>query len=155
MLHSLLMIHVNGGHIMSDIKQKIMQMLKQPVLGSFATVDENQKPWTRYVVIFTDENMKMRVATFINSRKIKQIQANPEVHLCCGVNDLNDWNEYLQIQGRATIDTSLEEKAKLWNPHFAEIFKGPDDPDYAIIIIEPYKIERYEIGKDEPEVWQA
>jgi len=139
---------------MSELKQEIMQILKQPILGSLATITDEQKPWVRYVILFTDDEMKIRVATFLNARKVQQIKANPEVHLCCGVNDIENWQTYLQIQGHATITTDQKEKDNLWDPHFAEIFTGPDDPNYMVIIIEPYRIEYYQIGKAEPRIWE-
>ncbi len=35
------------------------------------------------------------------------------------------------------------------------VFSGPDDPNMAILIIGPYRIELVKPGEFEPEVWQA
>jgi general stress protein 26 len=105
-------------------------------------------------MIITDDNMNIRFATFLNSRKVEQIKENPEVHLCCGVADMQNWQNYLQIQGKATLSTDPKEKQALWNPELEQIFSGSDDPNYGVIIIEPYRIEYYEMGKLEPEIWK-
>ena len=35
------------------------------------------------------------------------------------------------------------------------IFKGPDDPNYAIIIVKPSRIELENMGRPSPEVWES
>jgi hypothetical protein len=37
----------------------------------------------------------------------------------------------------------------------APIFNGPDDPNYGVLEIRPYYIERWSMGVFEPEVWKA
>ena len=139
---------------MPDTKQKILQIMQQPILANFATITPDGKPWTRYAMIIADDNMNIRFATFVNSRKIKHIEANPEVHLCCGVTDMGNWQSYLQIQGKATLNSDSKEKHSFWNPELKQFFSGPGDPNYGVIIIEPYRIEYYDIDKFEPEIWE-
>ncbi|MGD9153869.1 MAG: pyridoxamine 5'-phosphate oxidase family protein [Gammaproteobacteria bacterium] len=139
---------------MPSLKQKILQIIQKPNLANFATITPDGKPWTRYVMIITDDNMNIRFATFLNSRKVKQIKENPEVHLCCGVTDMQDWQNYLQIQGKAILSTDQKEKQAIWNPELAQMLSGPDDPSFGVIIIEPYRIEYYEMDKLEPEIWK-
>lgn len=139
---------------MSNLEEKILQIIKQPNLANLATITPDGKPWTRYVMVIADDNMNIRCATFLSARKIEHIKTNSEVHLCCGVTDMQNWQNYLQIQGKATISTDAKEKEALWNPELAQIFSGPDDPNYGVIIIEPYRIEYYQMGKFEPEIWE-
>ena len=75
---------------MSDLKAKIIEKMKTHTLASFATVTEERKPWTRYVVISADEEMNIWFATFKGSRKVSQIATNPEVHLTLGVGDMQE-----------------------------------------------------------------
>ena len=140
---------------MNDIKTQIDWVFsKLPILASFATITEDNKPWVRYVsVMYKPEDMSLRFATFLNSRKVEHIQKNPEVHLTCGVIDPEKYGDYLQIQGLARFTTSKTERDALWNPHLAEYFKGPDDPNYGVVVVEPKVIELYELGAFLPKIW--
>lgn len=139
---------------MSELKQKIMDVAGKMQLAGMATVTEDGKPWVRYVMIVTDDNLTMRCATFAGSRKVKQIAANPEVHITCGITDPAVAAPYIQVQGRARFVTDEDERHGLWNEMLGNIFKGPDDPNYGVVIVEPYRIEYCTPGKMEPEVWE-
>jgi general stress protein 26 len=62
---------------------------------------------------------------------------------------------YLQIQGRAEILTDEETKKAVWNDHLKNIFSGPDDPNYCVCKITPYRIEYQGMGMVPPEVWEV
>lgn len=138
---------------MLDLKQRILDILHKPQLAALATVTEQNNPWVRYVVTVGDGNFVIRCATIVESRKVKQIKNNPNVHLTCGVTSLQEMQPYLQIQGLARVTTEKEERHGFWNDLLAPIFNGPDDPKYAIIVVEPYRIEYCTQGSFEPEVW--
>jgi general stress protein 26 len=133
------------GNIMKqDIKRKILKLFAaQPILASFATIAENKKPWVRYVTIVMDpKTFKIRFATHVSTRKVKHISKQPEVHLTCGINDPKQFpGSYLQIQGKAKISTTAAERKKVWNKELKKFFKGVNDPNYSVIIVEPYHIE--------------
>ena len=139
-----------------DIKQTVTDMLKIPQLASVATITLDFKPWTRYMMINSDENFIIRTTSFVNSRKVKQIEKNPEVHLTFGVNDpMTEMGKpYVQIQGIAKISTDPEEKNKQWNDMLAKYFSGPEDPNYVVMIVEPYRVEYTSSGEKTPEVWE-
>ena len=138
---------------MSDLRQRILEIIHRPQLAALATVTEMDNPWVRYVVAIGDAHFAIRCATFIESRKVKHILKNPNVHLTCGVNGLQSMQPYLQIQGQARIATDREERHGFWNEMLAPIFDGPDDPRYALIIVEPYRIEYCTPGSYETEIW--
>ena len=140
---------------MSDLKQRIYDIIRKPQLTSMATITEGGKPWVRYVISVGSEDLSIRFASFVNARKAGQIKHNPEVHLTCGVPDLEVMNPYLQIQGKARLTTEKVERQAFWNDKLQGIFKGPEDPDYGVIIVTPYRIELCSPGKFEPEVWEA
>ena len=140
---------------MQDLKEKINQILQQPQLAGLATITEDNKPWVRYVMALSSEDFTIRFATFVSARKVKQIQGNPEVHLTCGVTNPMVQAPYLQIQGIAELTTDEAERHGLWSDMYKDIFQGPDDPNYAVIVVKPYRIEYCEAGKFEPEVWTA
>jgi general stress protein 26 len=102
-----------------------------------------------------DENLNLWLATFINSRKVAQIRKNPEVHLTVGVTEMENPEPYLQVQGRAEILTDGETKKAVWSDHLKNIFSGPDDPNYCVCKITPYRIEYQTPGPVPPEVWEA
>lgn len=138
---------------MHDLNQRILDIIHRPQLAALATVTELNNPWVRYVVAIGDGDFVIRCATFADSRKVQQIKHRPDVHLTCGVNCLTEIKPYLQIQGRARVTTDKEERHGFWNDMLEPIFKGPDDPKYSIIVIEPYRIEYCAPGIVEPEVW--
>ncbi len=140
---------------MSELERRIIEILRQPQLASFATVVGEGKPWVRYVVCLGQEDMTIRFATFANARKVSQINVNPEVHLTCGVADPADMRPYLQIQGRAEFVTAKAERHGFWKDSLKDYFKGPDDPNYGVVTIKPYLIELCSPGSLSPEVWEA
>ena len=140
---------------MSDLKKKIQDKMKTPQLSALATITEDGKPWVRYVTPLMDENMIIWMATFAASRKVGHIKENPEVHLTVGVTSMETAESYLQIQGRAEVLTDGATKKAVWNDHLKGIFSGPDDPNYNVIKITPYRIEYQGMGIVPPEVWEA
>jgi general stress protein 26 len=140
---------------MAELKDQILQILCKPQLTSLATVTADGKPWVRYVMAMTDATMTMRFATFIKARKVAQIEANPEVHLTCGVTNPSEVIPYLQIQGKAALKTDETTRHAFWDDMLKAIFDGPDDPKYGVIEVTPYRIEYCTPGSYEPKVWTA
>lgn len=140
---------------MSDLKERILKIVQQPQLAGLATITPDGKPWVRYVMTVGSRDLTIRCATFISARKVKQIQKNPEVHLTCGVNDPRNMAPYVQIQGRASLNTGKDVRHAFWSDMLAPIFNGPDDPNYGVLEIKPYYIEYNRPGTFEPEVWTA
>jgi len=138
----------------SDVAEKIKEILKDPQLASLATVTEDGKPWVRYVMVHADENLNLRTATFLGSRKVNHIKKNADVHLTCGVSSLQEMKPYLQIQARGEISTDSEEKKAFWNDGLKAYFSGPDDPNFAILKSVPYRIELQDMTSMEPKVWE-
>jgi general stress protein 26 len=140
---------------MTDLQQRIFDILRPSQLASFATVMAGGKPWVRYVICEGREDLSIRFATFVNSRKVQQINLHPEVHLTCGVNAPTFMWPYLQVQGRAELARTRAERQGCWKVSLASYFTGPDDPNYGIVIIKPYRIELCSPGSISPEVWEA
>ena len=140
---------------MSELKDKIYQILCKPQLAALATVTAEGKPWVRYVMVLADEDMTIRFATFVQSRKVGQIKANPEVHLTCGVTNPSEVIPYLQIQGKAVLKTDETTRHAFWHDMLKPIFDGPDDPKYGVIEVVPSQIEYCIPGSYEPKIWTA
>ncbi len=139
---------------MSELKQRIVEILRQSQLASLATVSGEGKPWVRYIFCLGQEDMSIRFATFVNSRKVTQIKNNPEVHLTCGISDPADMRPYLQIQGRAACHTDRAERHAFWKDSLKVYFKGPNDPNFGIVVVTAYRIELCTPGSLTPEVWE-
>ncbi len=138
---------------MSDLKEKIFEKMKEHTLASFATVTEDGKPWTRYVVVKADEQLNIWFATFLNSRKTSQIAKNPEVHLTLGVSDPRSAVSWLQVQGRAELLDDAEIKDAVWFDQLSSIFSGPEDPNYVVCKVKPYRIEYFLMNMPKPQIW--
>jgi general stress protein 26 len=139
---------------MSDLTQRIFTIMKESALAGFATIAADGNPWVRYVVTHVAEDLTIRFSTFADSRKVAQIQKNPEVHLTCGVSDPATAKRYLQIQGKAEFTTDKTEREACWNDQLKKNFKGPDDSNYGIIIVKPYRIELYSMEHPKLDVWE-
>ena len=137
---------------MNDLKQKILDKMKDPTLASFATVTEDNRPWVRYVVAWADDQLSIWFATFKSSRKVKQIEANPDVHLTLGVTDLAKAASWIQVQGQAHILEDADTKKRTWYDMLEAIFNGPEDPNYVVCRVKPYRIEYYTMNRKMPEV---
>ncbi len=140
---------------MNNIRQQILAITRHAHLATLATVCEDGTPWVRYVISRASDDLTLRIATRVTSRKVIQIRQHPEVHLTCGVSDPRNVETYLQIQGRAEFTTEQAERESFWDPHLENIFKGPNDPAYGVIRITPYRIELWKEDQDEPDVWEA
>ncbi len=138
-----------------ELKAKILARLAAPQLCPVATVTENGKPWVRYMTFMTDQNLTMWAATFANSRKVAQIAKNPEVSLAAGAKDMMSTEPFLQIQARAAILTDAATKKAVWNEFLKDVFSGPDDPNFAVCKVTPYKIEYVKMDRSPTEVWEA
>lgn len=137
---------------MNELKDKIVTGLKTLQLANLSTITTEGLPWTRYVMIGGDDELVLRCATLLQARKVEQIRNNPEVHLTCGVMDPMEMKPYYQIQATAEIVTDPAEKEAFWNFTLKDILSGPDDPNYAVVVMKPYRIELCTPPEHQPEV---
>jgi general stress protein 26 len=139
---------------MSTVKEQIAAIMAPLQLSAVATL-ANGKPWVRYVMTVGGDDLSVRFATYAGSRKVAQIAANPEVHVTLGVSEPAIMKPYLQIQGRARFSTEAAERHGFWSGMLANYFSGPDDPNYGVVVVTPYRIELAQAGVPVPEVWTA
>lgn len=138
---------------MEQLEKRILEIFAQQPLAVCASITLDGKPWVRYVAISAEEDLSIRFATFAGTRKVEQIRANPEVHLTCGVESLSEMKPYLQVQGLAEFSRNKTLRHDFWNPMLEHIFKGPDDPNYGVVVVKPYRIECTTPGSMVPEIW--
>ena len=133
---------------------RILDLIRQPHLTSFATITADGSPWVRYVVARAADDLTLRFATDKHSRKVAQIQERREVHMTSGVTDAANARSYVQIQGKAQFVATQAEREGFWHDDLKKYFTGPDDPNYGIVVVKPYRIEYYTMGQFEPQVWE-
>ena len=142
---------------MSEVKQKVLDVIaaNQPLVAALATVGEDGRPRVRYVVPHVADDLTMTVATWLKSKKVADVRAHPEVHLTCGSTDMETSGNYLQIEARAEVSTDPEKKRAHWSDGLSTYFEGVDDPNYALLIITPYRITVHGMTTMEASVWKA
>ena len=143
------------GDKMDELKEKIRAAIKTPQLMPLATVTEDGKPWVRYVMGFGSDDLRIRLVTSLQTRKVAQIKGNPYVHLTCGAASPAETECYLQISGKAEVTTDETERNLCWNDNLKAYFSGPDDPTYCVIIVNTYRIEYNTMTEMTPKVWEA
>ena len=139
---------------MSELKEKILSKMKTPTLAVLATITDEGKPWARYVMPFADKNLTLWMATRLNTRKVGQIRKNPEVHVTAGCVNPEAREPFLQIQGKAQILNDEASRKLVWNDGLKAIFSGPDDPNFGVVKVTPYRIEYQPMGPVPAEVWE-
>lgn len=137
-----------------DLKEKIFNVAKDLQLSNCATITEEGKPWVRYVMGKADQELTFRFCTHIASRKVSQLKKNPNIHISLGVTDVSRATQWVQIQGAAEIVTDKAERHTFWYDMLKNIFTGPDDPNYVVVIVRPSRIELGTMGSMTPEVWE-
>ena len=136
---------------MSDeLKGKILEVLKKYPVGSVATICDG-KPWVRYMMMKSREDLTLYTTTFAASRKVAQIREDNSVHVTFGADPANWKLPYINVVGTAEILTDLGTKKQCWHEMLAQFFKGPEDPNYAVIKVTPTLIEYMSPESMEPE----
>ena len=140
---------------MSDLKQRIFDLAKEPQLLNLATITEDGKPWVRYVVGNADAELSIRFCTALDSDKIRHMRRNPNVHVSMGAKDIMTAKNWLQVEGVAEISTAKAEREAFWYDGLKAYFQGPDDPNYCVVIVKPSRIELASMESMTAEIWQA
>ena len=136
-----------------DLKNKILKVIKGSKLASLATV-VNGKPWVRYVVA-RSEGLTIYICTFKDSRKVKQIKKNPNVHLTIGWSMENIEAPYVQIAAKAKMRSDSAIRRKLWLDFMKKYYTGIDDPEYVVIEAKPEFIEYMDSETRIPQIYKV
>jgi general stress protein 26 len=133
---------------MPSLKERILEVVKAPILSGFATMTTHGKPWVRYVVAEASSDLAFRFSSFRKARKVAQIDHNPAVHLTCGITGPTHMGPYLQIQGRAVFTTDREARHAFWIERLRAPFPSPDDPNFGVVVVQAYRIELCHLGEE-------
>lgn len=127
-----------------------------PFLCSLATIGVDGAPAVRFVRAKADAAGTLRIPTFAGTAKLRQIEADPRVHITCGDTDSDRPGTYFQFDGRAEIATGRADKEACWTPRLAKWFSGLDDENYVVLKVTPTAIVALPIGRSGPALaWRA
>lgn len=102
------------------------------------TVDESGKPQARTMAPFPpEEDWTIWLGTSPGSRKVKQIEHNPNVIVYYYE---TKGKSYVSIFGTAQLVNDETLKEKYWNPSW-KIFYADREKDYILIEVKPEKME--------------
>ncbi|MFD3448169.1 pyridoxamine 5'-phosphate oxidase family protein [Microbacteriaceae bacterium 4G12] len=121
-----------------ELKQKILSMLQNNKTGVLATI-RNNKPHSCFMVFFHEE-LTLYVATDRQSKKLEDISQNNHVHVLLG-RDGKTWDEeFIEVEGTASVEEDADLKNKFWNNILKRWLHGPEDPNYVLLKITPKHI---------------
>lgn len=132
-----------------ELKSQIKQIMEQHKIGTLATV-KNDKPHTRYMTFWNDEQFTFYTPTNSDTHKADEIEANPNVHILIGYEGEGYGDTYLEVEGQAKIREDQEIKEELWSERMNRWFDGKDDPNYIVLEIMPESIRLMNEGEDTP-----
>lgn len=136
----------------TKLTEQIKKVLDANEVCSLATI-EGTKPHVRYMTLFHD-GIHIMLVTSKKTHKVEELEENPHVNIITGFN--GDWEaETLQIEGTASVSADESLREKLWKDLFKMWFKGPDDPNYVILVIKPRRIYYYDGKTLKDEVWES
>ena len=136
-----------------SLKNKILKVIKGSKLASLATV-VNGKPWVRYAVS-RSVGLTLYICTFKDSRKVKQIKKNPNVHITIGGSMENMEAPYVQIAACAKVRSDAGTRKKLWRKSMRKYYTGVDDPEYVVIEVQPVLIEYMSTETHTPRIYKV
>jgi len=143
---------------MDDARSALIEELGEdtPFVCSLATVREDGGPAVRFVRAKVDAELTLRIPTFVQTSKVKQIRADGRVHITCGRTDPSEPGSYFQIDGTAEIVTDAADREACWTARLEKWFSGPDDPNHAVVKVTPSMIAALPIGRSgEPLIWRS
>ncbi|HLZ70391.1 MAG TPA: pyridoxamine 5'-phosphate oxidase family protein [Dehalococcoidia bacterium] len=146
----------------TEFDAEITATVKEAVWAFLATAGGRQ-PHVR-VVHPVWEGRAVWIATRSGSAKVRQLARNPRAELFYWTHA----GKHLTVTGACVLAAAASEKARLWalfkedpiagyDP--ALIWKGPDDPNLALLRLDPRRIEAFntpELAQGiKPRLWRA
>ncbi|MFH1196758.1 MAG: pyridoxamine 5'-phosphate oxidase family protein [bacterium] len=142
-LASLLIAQNENNSVRTEVSRDSLIKVARSIIDSarcrvLVTVDEFGKPHAREMDPFIpDENMIIWLGTNPKTRKVKQIENNPNVvvfyYETKGLS-------YVAVEGKATIVKDPDQKAKHWKNYWKRYY--PDrDKDFVLIQVIPDNLE--------------
>src|SRR5699024_3601474 len=122
-----------------EIQERIEQILYESDVGKIATV-KNNIPYSRFMR-FKNDGLTLYTATSTETDKAEDLEQNPNTHILLGYDGDGFGDDYVEYEGRVSMDTSNAMKKDMWNEYMEQWFDGPVDPNYVVLKIEPEHIQ--------------
>ncbi|MEI3604933.1 pyridoxamine 5'-phosphate oxidase family protein [Pseudogracilibacillus sp. SE30717A] len=122
-----------------EIRENIEKVLHESQIGTMATV-KNNKPYSRYMT-FMHDDLTLYTVTSKETDKAEELEKNPYTHILLGYEGEGVGDDYIEYQGKVSINNSQDMKNKLWNDSMNHWFEGPEDPNYVVLEVEPMEIQ--------------
>jgi general stress protein 26 len=126
----------------SDIT-RIVSIMKANCRHAYLATADGDQPWVRPVTPIVEDDMSTWVATFSTSRKVRQLEKNPNV--CLSFVEHPDGNRAAVVFGQAVTEADPEQRRRVWKLapfDMAGYFPGgPDSKDYCLLRIVPRQVE--------------
>jgi uncharacterized pyridoxamine 5'-phosphate oxidase family protein len=121
----------------------VQQMVLDAGMGYLATCDGDQ-PRVRAIMPILLDDGRLLMGTFTHMQKLNQIAKNPKVEICFVDRKLG----HCRYEGKAEVSKDMSLKNELWDKQMMlrQLFTGPDDPNFVLIIILPVKITIMNLG---------
>lgn len=140
--------------VSKSLRDKILKVIKGKKLAALATI-ANGRPWVRYAVSHNDGlDLNLYICTYRDSRKVRQIQKNPNVHITIGGDMDNLKAPYVQVAAKAKVRSDATIRKKLWQEFMRKYYIGPNDPNYVVIEAKPELIEYMSSEQRLPQIYR-
>lgn len=126
-----------------EIIRKAKQLADSSSICHLATIDAKQ-PQVRPMAFVWKKNNEIWLATFAESRKVKQLKKNAGVQ----VYFTDEKGHHCKIDGACEISTDLADKKKQWRsqPDLVKFFSGARDPAFVVLKFRPRRYEYMSYG---------
>jgi len=128
-----------------DVKTQALEFMREHPTSHMTTVEDNKPDCRVMYCPRVDDDFTVWYATSAVSKKIRQINGNPNV---CAIFYME--GRYARVQGSAEVITDQEIKTRLWEDDWAKYWKkGPEDEDYVLLKIIPDEVAFFDLGKND------
>ncbi len=109
-----------------NLPPQITEILRKKHFAYLCTIDQNNQPHiTPMFFIFYEKTKDIFVVTSLKSKKMKNIQVNPQVSLTVDVRDSDNPfnNRGVMVQGKAIIEKTIDSLSAAKDAKLIEIYK--------------------------------
>ena len=124
-------------------EQRIVSIMKQNCLHAYLATSDGDQPSVRPVSPIVEDDMSIWVTTYGTSRKVKQIQKNPNI--CLAFVEQPNGDKAATVIGEAQVVPDMTKKKRVWklatfdlSEHFPG---GPESDDFCLLKIIIERIE--------------
>lgn len=121
-------------------KEKALELLRAFKNGMLITADKFDDVHARPMAVsHVDDDGLISFVTSLSSVKVDEVRRRSNVSLT-----FQSTSAFLTIRGYATVVTDTAEKARVWSKVSEVWFQGPEDPEAALIQVQPENLEYWD-----------